>query len=72
VPICVVWIVHRIDALWIRRIFDIKQDSVSGACAGGEPEVWVHRDVVALIGVLCFRFFAVRAAATQRVENPGP
>ena len=43
VPVRVVWIVDRVDAFWIHRIFDVQQDSISGAGAGRQPNLLSKR-----------------------------
>src|SRR5215211_4889657 len=37
-PVRIIRIVHRIEAFWIRWVFDVDQDAVTGARAGSEPE----------------------------------
>ena len=50
-PVRVVRIVDGVDAFRIRRIFNIEQDSVARARAGGQAKLRVDRNVVALVGV---------------------
>ena len=57
-PIRVVRIIHRINALRICRIFYVEEDPVAGACTGRESDLGIDGDVVALV---CFG----RAALTM-------
>jgi len=55
-------------------VFDVEKNSVAGACARGESDRGIDRDVVALIGVgglLHDTFFAVGAAVIQAVHRAG-
>src|SRR5439155_40780 len=73
VPIGIVRVVHRIDALWMHRVLDVQHNSVSGARARCQPNCRVHGDVVALVCVLRFlcAFPAVSAPVIQAVHRTG-
>ena len=71
-PVGIVRIVHRVDALRMHRVFDIEQDPVAGAGASRQTNRRIHRDVVALIGVLrLLLFLVVAAAVAQSVHGAG-
>src|SRR5580704_14824006 len=76
VPVGIVRVIYGVDALGMNWIFNVEQNPVAGARASGETDGRVHRDVVALIGVLGLfdrlgRVFAVGTAVVQAVERTG-
>src|SRR6185503_19940643 len=73
VPVCIIRIVYCVEALWIYWIFDVEQEPISGARAGGKTHRGVDSNVVTLIGVLrlFWSVFAMAAAATESVQRAG-
>src|SRR5690606_36844799 len=49
VPVGEVLVDHGVDAAGVHRVRDVEQDPVAGAGAGGEPDLRVDGDVVALV-----------------------
>ena len=53
-PVRIIRIVHRVDALRVCWVFDIDQNSVSGAGARRQSDGRIRRDVVTLISLRGF------------------
>ena len=71
-PVGIIRIVDGIDALRMNGIFDVQQNSVTGACAGRQADRGVDGNVVALVGVRRFLLVLVMAAAVaEAVQRAG-
>src|SRR6267378_1959673 len=75
IPVRIVRIVHRIHTLGMDRVFDVEQNSISGARTRRQPNRRVHRDVVALVRVrrlLLLALLTMGATIVQAVHSAGP
>ena len=65
-PVRIIRIIDCIETFWMHWIFDVQQDSVSGARARRQSKCGVHGYVVALIRIGgFFQSFLVMSAAVS-------